>query len=221
MGVPQSERCCDEFSRCDVRTLAEWIGLPENLGRGANRHAAAQESSTEIRDERRCIACLRCVRACRGVLRAPAIGFVFSGEEIVLGTTAPTLAEAGCIRCGSCMNVCPTGAISTGAATERRRKPRIIPPRPAGELRDIAAAAEAPEAAGVFQVYGRDRRVLLIAGAPDIRAALRERLSALPGAQYFTVELAELYTQRETELLSRFLAQFGTLPEGNNEPDLY
>lgn len=65
-----------------------------------------------ILDNNRCILCRRCVRAC-GELAG---NFTLSVEErgaksmIVADTNVP-LGESSCIKCGSCVQVCPTGAL--------------------------------------------------------------------------------------------------------------
>jgi len=74
-----------------------------------------------------------------------------------------------------------------------------------------------PDKEGVFQLLDRNKKIILIAGTPNLQRLLAEELRAGREARHFVFEENKLYTQRETELLQRFLQQNGKLPEGNEE----
>lgn len=64
-----------------------------------------------ILDNNRCILCRRCVRACTELVGNSTLGFEERGSgSILIADNNVPLGESTCISCGSCVQVCPTGA---------------------------------------------------------------------------------------------------------------
>jgi formate dehydrogenase major subunit len=75
-------------------------------------------------DPSRCIKCFRCVRACAEIQGQFVWQIWNRGAETAIRTRAgSSLSESDCVSCGSCVDVCPTGAledksvIATGTPT--------------------------------------------------------------------------------------------------------
>jgi formate dehydrogenase beta subunit len=135
--VAKEERCCPIFHNCELRKVAEYVGIPADTPRyrpaGLPR---VEDEPLYLRDHNLCIGCLRCVRMCRDVRKVDALGFVLDEHgEPVVGTKAPTLIESGCQFCSSCVEVCPTGALRLQFEEARRdgeMSTRCIADCPAG-----------------------------------------------------------------------------------------
>ena len=72
------------------------------------------------RNSDKCILCGLCVRTCDEVMGISALGLVHRGfETIVKPSMEKPLQESGCISCGQCIAVCPTGALQEKAAMHK------------------------------------------------------------------------------------------------------
>lgn len=65
-----------------------------------------------ILDNNRCILCRRCIRACAEMSGNFTLGVEERGSAtIVVADTNVPLGQSTCVSCGSCVQVCPTGAL--------------------------------------------------------------------------------------------------------------
>ena len=65
-----------------------------------------------ILDNNRCILCRRCVRACGELVGNYTLGFEERGaDSLLVADYNVPLGESTCISCGTCVQICPTGAL--------------------------------------------------------------------------------------------------------------
>lgn len=222
--VPEKERCCPKFNNCELRKIAEYIGIRENIPRYIYKNLPIEnDEPLIIFDYNLCIGCLRCVRACEDLQNTGALGFVYHDKEVIVGTIAPTLKESNCKFCGACIEVCPTGTLSDKseeAKSVRTRKLKISPPvLPQMELLkfDIQTIVSVPNTAGVYQLLDQQKKVIYIKGAINMRLELEEQLKTNKKAYYFKWEKEPMYTKRESEIIQQYLQTHGRLPPQNDE----
>jgi formate dehydrogenase major subunit len=65
-----------------------------------------------VMDHNRCILCHRCVRACGQLVGNFTLGIEERGaRSMLVADTGVPLGESTCVACGTCVSVCPTGAL--------------------------------------------------------------------------------------------------------------
>jgi formate dehydrogenase major subunit len=75
-----------------------------------------------VLDHNRCILCRRCIRACGELVGNYTLGSAERGAEtMVVADNGVPLGESTCIRCGTCISVCPTGALINRQSAYRGR----------------------------------------------------------------------------------------------------
>jgi len=81
-----------------------------------------------VMDHGRCILCRRCVRACSSIAANHTLAVHQRGTRTMIGADDDVpFGRSSCISCGSCLQVCPTGALSerhsafTGHGTDFKR----------------------------------------------------------------------------------------------------
>lgn len=126
--VAKEERCCSLFHNCELRKVAEYVGVKEETPR--YRPAGLPVLDDEplfSRDYSLCIDCARCVRVCNQVRGVEAMGIVHQQGRLIVGSVAPTLIDSGCKFCGACVEVCPTGCLTDKGAQVGERSHWLVP----------------------------------------------------------------------------------------------
>ncbi len=80
-----------------------------------------------ILDNNRCILCRRCVRACGELVGNFTLGFEERGalSMLIADLGSTPLGESSCVSCGSCVQVCPTGAIIERQSAYKGRETQV------------------------------------------------------------------------------------------------
>ncbi len=105
---------CDQNTNCKLQAYALRFGIKNVRFPNTYKNTERKDTSSVSLDidTGRCILCGDCVRTCNEVQTVGAIDFAFRGSKMVVSTAfGKPLAETGCVGCGQCSAVCPTGAI--------------------------------------------------------------------------------------------------------------
>ncbi len=111
-GNPVESRCCSIFISCELRKVADFVGIPNTTP--PYKHVKLPVIKDEPfydRDYNLCIDCRRCLVACNEVRGVGCLEVKNTDGRSWVGTIAPTLIESGCKFCSACVTVCPTGAL--------------------------------------------------------------------------------------------------------------
>jgi hypothetical protein len=79
---------------------------------------------------------------------------------------------------------------------------------------------QVPAAEGVFQLLDEAHNVLIIKGTANLREELLTALEEYDNAVRFEYEEDKMYSQRESELIQRYLQEHGKMPAGGGD-DLF
>lgn len=110
---PDSCLVCDKGNRCELRQIAADMGVGLIEFQRIPLQATIEEVNPFIeRDLSKCILCAKCIRADHELVVEGAIDYIHRGFASKPATLydAP-LEHSECTFCGTCVSVCPTGAL--------------------------------------------------------------------------------------------------------------
>jgi len=111
---PESCIVCSQGNRCELRQIAAELGVGQ-IDLYPMPHYSGLEAANPfiVRDLSKCILCGKCIRADHELVVAGAIDYNLRGFKSRPATVYETpLEKSGCTFCGTCVSICPTGALS-------------------------------------------------------------------------------------------------------------
>ncbi len=112
-----------------------------------------------VMDHNRCILCQRCVRACGELVGNYTLGIEERGaSSMLVADTGLPLGDSSCVACGTCVSVCPTGALIERRSAYQGQEKNL------DETKSVCIGCSV--GCGIT-VYSRDNRLVRILGDWD------------------------------------------------------
>ncbi len=149
----------DVLGRCELSDLVErhriervWAPSGLRPDRIDDRHSLISV------DLSKCIGCGRCEQACREIAICDVLAMVGRGAAARVATAFDReMKEAGCVACGACVSVCPTGALFDASS------PRVSE----AEVRPTRTICPYCGVGCTMNVYTHGDRIVVATGADD------------------------------------------------------
>ncbi len=139
---------CTRSGNCVLQKIANDLGILEISYAKKVKYADWNQDFPLIRDESRCVKCMRCIQICNKVQGVSVWDIVNTGGRTTVAVSGNRKIEAAdCVLCGQCITHCPVGALRARDDSDK-----------------VFAALNDPEKITVVQV------------APAVRAAWGESL---------------------------------------------
>ena len=111
---------CDAGGECELQDMTFSYGAAESKFMEAKNHKEEQQWSPVVFFDRpRCILCYRCVRVCGEGMDVWALGVQNRGVSSIIAPNNGDHLE--CEECGMCIDICPVGALTSGAYRYKTR----------------------------------------------------------------------------------------------------
>ncbi len=111
---------CDAGGECELQDMTFSYGAAESKYMEAKGHKEEQQWSPVVYFDRpRCILCYRCVRVCGEAMDVWALGVQNRGVSSIIAPNQEDHLE--CEECGMCIDICPVGALTSGAYRYKTR----------------------------------------------------------------------------------------------------
>jgi NADP-reducing hydrogenase subunit HndD len=103
---------CGRSGNCELQTLANNLNFPENHYKLEVPHSNWPKDFPLIREEGKCIKCMRCVQVCDKIQDLQVWDIAQTGSRTTVDVSLNRdIKDADCSLCGQCITHCPTGAL--------------------------------------------------------------------------------------------------------------
>jgi NADH-quinone oxidoreductase subunit G len=111
---------CDAGGECELQDMTFTYGAAESKYMELKNHREEQQWSPVVFFDRpRCILCYRCIRVCGEGMDVWALGIQNRGSSAIIAPNKEDHLE--CEECGMCIDICPVGALTSGAYRYKTR----------------------------------------------------------------------------------------------------
>jgi NADH-quinone oxidoreductase subunit G len=111
---------CDAGGECELQDMTFKYGAAESKFIELKNHRDEQQWSPVVYFDRpRCILCYRCIRVCGEGMDVWALGIQNRGSSSIIAPNKEDHLE--CEECGMCIDICPVGALTSGAYRYKTR----------------------------------------------------------------------------------------------------
>jgi NADH-quinone oxidoreductase subunit G len=104
---------CIRSTNCGLQKLANDLGIISQPYTKEVPEKKWDMTFPLIKDDSKCIKCMRCIQVCKQVQSIGIWGLDNTGARTTIGVTHDReITESDCVLCGQCVTHCPTGALS-------------------------------------------------------------------------------------------------------------
>jgi formate dehydrogenase major subunit len=151
---------CQMSGDCELQSLGYRYGLDSwQYPRPYTPLSVDATRQYFVMDHNRCILCRRCIRACQELVGNYTLGLGGRGSNsLIVADMDVPFGNSSCISCGTCLQVCPTGALMDRHSAYRGREVQVE--------RTTSTCAACSVGCGV-ELIARDNQLLRIDGDWD------------------------------------------------------
>lgn len=115
-------RCanCSRSGNCVLQKIANDLGIMDISYSKKVKNVSWNQNFPLIRDEARCVKCMRCIQVCNKVQSVRVWDIVNTGSRTTVAVSGNrSIDAANCVLCGQCITHCPVGALRARDDSEK------------------------------------------------------------------------------------------------------